>query len=333
MLKKSRFLLLGLLAFLTTPVLHAGEGIFARENLAAWCIVPFDAKHRGPEERAAMLEKLGFTKFVYDYRAEHIPQWDAELEALKKHHVALTGWWFPTTLNDEAKQSLALFKRHHVTPQLWVMGDGGPVAVKDEADRLARIQNEAARLQPIAEAATAQGCQVALYNHGNWFGEPENAMAIVDELRRRGLGNVGIVYNLHHGHAHLARFEKLLPRLVAYLLCFNLNGMDPDGESNGRKILPLGAGSEDTRLLRLLRDSGYQGMVGILNHTEEDAEGRLQDNLDGLSWLLPQLNGQPAGPRPAYRTWQENPPATPAPSPAPTPAPTLPGPTPAAPGK
>ena len=33
--------------------------LFRRDNLVAWCIVPFDAKKRGPEERAAMLEKLG----------------------------------------------------------------------------------------------------------------------------------------------------------------------------------------------------------------------------------------------------------------------------------
>src|SRR6188768_2480533 len=79
------------------------NALFRRENLAAWCIVPFDAKKRGPEERAAMLEKLGFKKFVYDYRAEHIPQWDDELNALKKHHIELLGWWFPTSLNDEAK--------------------------------------------------------------------------------------------------------------------------------------------------------------------------------------------------------------------------------------
>ena len=33
--------------------------LFRRDNLVAWCIVPFDAKKRGPEERAAMMEKLG----------------------------------------------------------------------------------------------------------------------------------------------------------------------------------------------------------------------------------------------------------------------------------
>ena len=73
--------------------------------------MPFDAKKRGPEERAAMLEKLGFSKFVYDYRAGHVPTFDAEMEALQKHHIELLGWWFPGTLNDEAKLILDVIKR------------------------------------------------------------------------------------------------------------------------------------------------------------------------------------------------------------------------------
>ncbi len=77
---------------------QAADGLFDKSNLAAWCIVPFDAGKRGPEERAAMLEKMGVKKFVYDYRKEHIPQWDDELNALKKHHIELMGWWFPTVL-------------------------------------------------------------------------------------------------------------------------------------------------------------------------------------------------------------------------------------------
>ena len=39
---------------------HDGKNVpalFARKNLIAWCIVPFDSKKRGPEERAAMLER------------------------------------------------------------------------------------------------------------------------------------------------------------------------------------------------------------------------------------------------------------------------------------
>ena len=36
----------------------ADAGIFSRDNLVAWCIVPFDASKRGPKERAEMLERL-----------------------------------------------------------------------------------------------------------------------------------------------------------------------------------------------------------------------------------------------------------------------------------
>src|SRR5439155_11909566 len=61
-------LLLGVCAFapLAAPGAEArgsatrGYDLLARSNLVAWCIVPFDARKRGPEDRAAMLEKLGF---------------------------------------------------------------------------------------------------------------------------------------------------------------------------------------------------------------------------------------------------------------------------------
>ncbi len=303
MLLPRAFATLCLLASLSASAF--ADDLFAKSNLAAWCIVPFDEAKRGPEERAAMLEKMGVKKFVYDYRAEHIPQWDDELNALRKHHIELFGWWFPTSLNDEAKKTLELFKRHGVKPQLWVNGNGGPIEVKDDADQNARIAKEVERLKPMAQAAGEIGCQVALYNHGNWYGEPENAIAIIEALKGQGIKNVGMVYNLHHGHGHLDRLAKVLPKMLPHLLCFNLNGMDIGGDAKGRKILPLGVGTEDVKVLRILRASGYNGVVGILNHTNADAEGRLLDNLDGLAWLLPQLDDNPPGPKPKYRTWKE----------------------------
>src|SRR4051812_8327705 len=74
---------------------HAADPPFDRDNLVAWCIVPFDAKKRGPEERAAMLERLGFKRFAYDWRAEHVPTFDAELDALEKRGITLSAFWFP----------------------------------------------------------------------------------------------------------------------------------------------------------------------------------------------------------------------------------------------
>jgi putative heme-binding domain-containing protein len=272
----------------------AGAQIFHRDNLVAWCIVPFDAKRRGPEERAKMLARLGFKKFAYDWRAEHIPTFDAEISELKKQGVELTAWWFPANLNDEAKQILAALKRNQVRTQLWVtMGDPGG---KDQTEKVA---NAVKQLLPVVEAAKAQDCTVGLYNHGGWFGEPENQLAIIAELKR---DNVGIVYNLHHGHDHLGRFSELLEKMTPHLYALNLNGMVPGGDRQGQKILQLGQGERDLDLLKTIVASGYRGPIGILGHTQDDAEARLQDNLDGLAWLTKQLQGKPPGEKPKPRT-------------------------------
>jgi sugar phosphate isomerase/epimerase len=237
--------------------------LFARSNLIAWCIVPFDAKKRG---------------------------------------VSLDAWWFPTQLNREAEGILDTLKRHDLKSQLWVMGGGSPTPSPDEYR--ARVATEAKRIRSIAEAAAKIGCTVGLYNHGGWFGEPENQIAIIERLKQDGVSNIGIVYNLHHGHEHLDRFRELLQKMKPYLLVLNLNGMTRGGDKTGQKILPLGQGELDLSLLRTIHDSGWQGPLGILNHTDEDAEGRMLDNLEGLDWLVAQLEGNPAPPRPKLRTWR-----------------------------
>ena len=294
------------LLLLTVPACHATDEaykLFARTNLVAWCIVPFDAKKRGPEERAEMLQKLGFGKFAYDYRAEHIPTFDAEVEACRRHGIELSAWWFPTELNAEARQILAVLKRHNLHSQLWVMGGGGPVRTPEE--QAARVASEARRIKPVAEAAGAIGCTVALYNHGCWFGEPDNQIEIIELLRQQGVGNVRIVYNLHHGHDHVDKFPELLARMKPHLAVININGTVRNGDKAGKKILPLGLGELDFALLKTIRGSGWHGPIGILNHTDEDAEARLADNLDGLDQLVARLEGRPASPRPALRSWKE----------------------------
>ncbi len=284
------------------------DRLFARDNLIAWCIVPFDSKKRSPEERAAMLERLGFKHFAYDWRAEHIPTFDAEFEALKRHHVALDAFWAAGELNRDTRIILDALKRHGVKAELWVLLDFGADRATG-AEQQRRIEAATAKLRPLAEEAAKIGCSLALYNHGGWFGEPENQIAIIERLKTQGVTNVGMVYNLHHGHDHLDRFAELLTKMKPYLKAVNLNGMDRGGDRVGRKILPLGQGALDLDLLRIIRDSGYRGPIGILGHTMDDAEQRLRDNLDGLDWLLPQLEGKPAGPRPKPRTPVPPPPA------------------------
>src|SRR5262245_50121962 len=186
--------------FVAEPKPGDAAKLFARENLVAWCIVPFDGKKRGPEERAAMLKRLGFTRFAYDWRAEHIPSFDAEMEALKKHGIRLDAFWFPAALNQDARTILDLLKRHKIQTQLWVtMNDPAPQA-REQAEKVAAAVKV---LKPICDEAAKINCRVGLYNHGGWFGEPENQLAILKQLEAP---NAGLVYNLHHGHDHLDRF-------------------------------------------------------------------------------------------------------------------------------
>ena len=94
---------------------------FAPEHLTAWCIVPFDAKKRDPEERVAMLKRLGFTRYAYDWRAEHLPTLDKELELLRKENITLQGVWFPANIGPDGETILALLKKHKLETELWVM--------------------------------------------------------------------------------------------------------------------------------------------------------------------------------------------------------------------
>ena len=285
-------LLLGLAAApASRPTAPAGgAGVFARDNLVAWCIVPFDAKKRTPAQRAEMLDRIGVRRLAYDWRDQHLPAFEQELAELAKRRIELTAVWFPGAIDANARLILGALKKHDLRPQLWVMLNA------DSVDRGADL------VRPIARQAAAIGSSVALYNHGGWFGEPENQIAIIERLKRDGITNVGIVYNLHHGHDHIGRFPELLKVMKPHLLALNLNGMTAGGDKAGRKILPLGQGELDVPLLKAIRESGWTGPVGILNHTDADAEGRLLDNLDGLGWLLPQLEGKPAGKKLSPRT-------------------------------
>jgi hypothetical protein len=276
--------------------------IFAHSNLAAGHTAPLDGAKQGSDEQAAMLEKTGIGKCVVDGRSGNTAQWNAQLGALKRHQIGLLAWRFPPALNADAKAALELFKQHGVKPQLWVGGSGGPVQVKDAADQKARLQGEVERLLPIANAAAEVGCTVGLSNEGDWYGEPENALAIVEALKEQGVLNVGIVYNIHHGPPHLARLVGIFARTLPHLLCVNLNAAGTGGDAQGSEPLPLGAGPEDLHVLHILRESAYRGPVGLLNSTGADVEARMLDDLDGLHWLVQKLDGKSPGPMPKYRT-------------------------------
>ena len=49
----------------------------------------------GTGRSTRFLQRLGFRRYAYDWRAEHLPTFDTEVAELQKHRIELTAVWFP----------------------------------------------------------------------------------------------------------------------------------------------------------------------------------------------------------------------------------------------
>ncbi len=260
--------------------------VLRRENLVAWCIVPFDAAKRGPAERAKMLKELGITRCAYDWRAEHVPTFEQEILEYQKQDIEFFAFW---SVHEDA---FALFEKHKLHPQIWqTLNDPGG------ENQAAKVEAAAQQRLALATRTKAMGCKLGLYNHGGWGGEPENLVAVCKRLRELGHEHVGIVYNFHHGHGHIADWAESLQIMLPYLHCLNLNGMNDGAQP---KILGIGKGTHELNMIRVILESGYDGPIGILDHRPElNARDSLIENLDGLEWVRKEIEKPGSGgPRP-----------------------------------
>lgn len=265
---------------LTMPA-PAASPLFAPENLLAWCIVPYDSRHRTPVERMAMLRHLGFTQYVWDWRAKHLAELPEEIRAAREAGVRMRGVWLWIDAQSDSVGALGASNRAVIAAinearlpvEFWVGFHPNFFADIDEEARVAR---GAAMIAHLRDLARTSDSTVALYNHGDWFGEPASQLRLLAAV---GDPTVGLVYNFHHGHDQLAAFADFLPRILPHLRAVNLNGMNPAGP----KILPLGTGTHERAMIRLLESAGYRGPLGILGHVDDaDVEEVLARNLAGL---------------------------------------------------
>ena len=267
------------------------ENPYAKSNLIAWCIVPFDNKNRTPEKRAQMLNKLGINKLAYDWREKHVPSFDDELNALRKHNIKLQSFWYYSGPEPEKDKNFAtiidLLKRHNVKTQIWTMITG----IKDleKMTQEEKIEAVSKPVKYIAEKAAEAGSSVGLYNHGGWFGEPENQIAIIEHLK---LPNLGIVYNFSHSEEQIHRFPEFYPKILPYLYAINLTGLRGGIPA---KVVPVGEGNIEYRMMKIIEESDYSGPIGIINEDfAPDAEDGLKMNMEGLKKYLMGNNNKAA---------------------------------------
>jgi sugar phosphate isomerase/epimerase len=266
------------------------KSIFAKDNLVAWCIVPFDAVNRGPVERAQMLKRLGITKLAYDWRDKDIPTFDKEVDALNEYGIKLQAIWL-TSGPDPASENgvravLDLLKRRNLKTEIWYMYR--PPAGFDALPQEEKVAQAAKAVKYLAVETQKLQCKVGIYNHEGWYGEPENELAILDAV---GMPNVGLVYNFSHGQAQIDRFPAFFPKILPHLLAVNIDGMKKEGP----KVLGVGEGTSELEMLKLVRSSGFKGPIGIINENlEKDAEAGLARNMAGLQKMLRAMGDEAA---------------------------------------
>ena len=259
------------------------EPLFSKQNLVAWCIVPFDIMKRTPGQRAQMLKELGINQLAYDWREEHLPSMDEEIKTLKKNNIKLKSVWFwingtGSEVLDESNQFiLNILKENAVKTELWLSFND---KFFDGLDDNGKLEKAVMAVRLINKKAREIGCTLQLYNHGNWFGEPDNQVKIIETI---GSKDIGMVYNFHHARQQVHHFPALLNLMKPYLTTVNINGM----KENGPMILTVGQGDKELGMLQQLKDSGYRGNIGILSHVDdEDARVVLLRNIEGLKGLL-----------------------------------------------
>lgn len=292
--KESSFIYCALVLFLLLNVFtldilaqHSSsrQDNFKRQNLVAWCIVPFDVKNRGPIERAQMLNGLGLSKLAYDWRDHHIPTFDQELDALNEHRISLQAFWMMAgadpSIEYGVNEVFKFLERRKVKTQIWCMFI--PPSGFDQLSQQDKIEVASKSISYVAKRAAAIDCQLGLYNHEGWFGEPENQLEIVKQL---DMNNVGIVYNFNHAQEQIDRFPVFYPKILPHLIALNLAGL----KKGDRRIYPVGEGDSEQEMIRIIRKSNYPGPIGIINEdTDPDAEVGLRMNMDGLKKILENL--------------------------------------------
>ncbi len=253
------------------------------DDIFAWCIIPYDAKERNTEERIAMLQKLGIGSYAIDWRDKHLDILTDEITAAQDNEIDVEAMWLwvdgsnqPDSLNEANERVFAAVDSTNLETTFW-LGIGSDffegLNREESMDKLKRL------ITYLDDRAQAIHCKLALYNHGDWFGEPVNMVKVLDQLPER---NVGIVYNFHHAHPQLEDLDANIAAMLPYLVAVNLNGMNPEGP----KILSIGKGSEEKQMIEKFIDAGYDGPFGILGHVEDrDVEIVLKENLEGLQEL------------------------------------------------
>ncbi|OBQ51947.1 hypothetical protein VQ01_14515 [Tamlana sp. s12] len=258
------------------------------EDISPWCIVSFDSLERQPKERIAMLKAMGFSKYGYNWKENHLSYIEEEFALAKANDLEIVSifLWLNakrdsigklSALNEQLFNKLKLIDNK---PEIWLSFSDNYFENLSQEEALNRAISY---IKFVKEKADKVGYDIALYNHHGWFGNPDNQVDIIKKLPEYDLK---MVYNFHHAHDYLDDYPRILKKIKPYLTYVNLNGLRKDGP----KILTIGEGDYEYDMIKTLLDEGYYGPWGILGHIKtEDVEVVLQRNMAGVEQINERL--------------------------------------------
>ena len=281
MIKRKLFLSAMLLIMIFSC--HKVETPFRTENLIPWSIVAFDKLERTPLERVTMIKNLGFNQYAFGGRRKHVETMVQELNIAKAESIKISAVWLYinnkdtlTALKSANERVFESLKATGLSTQIWV---GIDVEFFEGLTQSQSLEKAQEMISYLSKKAQKVKCKIALYNHGGWFGESENQLEIIKRLQQY---DIGIVYNFHHAHEQLGNYRRIINQIYPFLWCVNLNGM----KKGGPKIMTIGQGTLEKKMIEILLKKGYTGPFGILGHVkDENVAFTLQENLTGLQSL------------------------------------------------
>ena len=260
----------------------------------ALCMDTHDSMKRDLQQQALLLKELGYDGAGHLW-LDKLPERIGTLDAagLKLFQV-----YFRVNMKPGAAEpydarlaeSLALLKGRNTS--LAVIMSGLPASDTSADARAVEI------IRSIADKAAENDVRVALYPHvGDWIARTEDALRVAEKVDRP---NVGVMFNLCHWLKVDGKDENLQPLLkkaLPRLVAVTINGADTGVDiraGKGNWIQPLGQGSFDVYgLLKMLRDIGYQGPVGVQCYgITGDAKTHLSQSITAWKSYMARLQGE-----------------------------------------
>ena len=257
-------------------------------KVSPWCIIGFDTEDRSPKERIELLQELGLSNYGFNKGKGDYSSMKEEFELAKENGIEINSifLWLNAdrdTIGQLGEANTLIFnnlKELDTKPTVWLSFSNN---FFEDISQEESINLSLEMIKYVKKLSAEVGCDLALYNHRGWFGNPQNQIELLERLDD---SSISMVYNFHHAHEYVDEFESVAKKITPYLSYVNLNGVKKEGP----EILTIGEGDHELAMVKNLIEQGYKGPWGILGHIKtEDVRDVLKRNLAGLEKLNKEL--------------------------------------------